>query len=255
MSRSPDPDGRVNDNDVSPEVMTRTPWLEWTGIATAAPSDQLTSRTVNRSTRMVLDALEVPHTAAGANALAAVVSKVAMVRNAKVFGISWVVDAAVSEVPIHQCPCPWIVPAVPVSRTRPTHSACHGHEVAPVVVVIAVGNARSVAGVAAPYRNPIPSVGVPVLENSPSAVSQISDSASNTFAGTTGAGNVVDTRICWNVVKVLNAGPCLMCSGLSGCTSFMLVKAGYPSAVVLGPLAVRPLGTLASSLAAFLSGT
>src|SRR5262245_60347731 len=123
---------------------------------------------------MVLEALLVPQTAPGASAWAAVVS-IVTVRVAAVTGIAWGVENAVSDVPIHHHPAPCIVPAVPVPRPRPFHSACHGHDVAPVVVVIAVGAARSVAGVAAPYRNPIPNVGVPVLENSPSAVSHSSD--------------------------------------------------------------------------------
>src|SRR6266581_1090059 len=121
-------------------------------------------------------------------------------------------------------------PALPMARTRPFHSACHGHDAPVVPVVIAVPTARVVAGKdnVEPNMKPSPSVGVAVVENSPSASRWISTPTSSDPPGITGAGVVVLTRICWKVVNVLNAGPLATCR-YGTCETQYWRAIGYPS--------------------------
>src|SRR5215472_13601953 len=113
-------------------------------------------------------------------------------------------------------PTPLNDPLDPIARSRPLHHASHGHAAAPDPVVVVVVCARMLVGAApaAPLnQNPIDSVGVPVVENSPFAYRYSSSPASIICCGRTNCGAGLTS---WNVVKVLNAAPSAMCSGVSG---------------------------------------
>src|SRR5262249_13794831 len=100
----------------------------------------------------------------------------------------------------------------------PRHHASHCHAAAaePVVVVVVCARIDVGAAPAAPLnQNPIASVGVPVVENSPFAYRNSSIPTSIICCGMTSCG-AGDTS--WNVVKVLNALPSATCRGGRGQT-------------------------------------
>src|SRR5215472_1501580 len=113
-------------------------------------------------------------------------------------------------------PSPLNVADEPIERSLPRHHASHGHAASAEPVVIAADCARIDVGAApaAPLnQNPIDRVGVPVVENSPFAYRYSSSPASIICCGRTSCGAGLTS---WNVVKVLNAAPSAICSGVSG---------------------------------------